>query len=310
MFWVGHSGTRDLLLSRQRGAEKSNADSEIHSLCSSCQADGTHSTCIGTCRRYGDCGHQCSSSCHAGPCPPCGVLCEYACKHKVVKAKCGAILQPCMKKCRWVAECTTFCCLPCTSVPISKPCNQLLGCGHLCAGLSHETCTTTCTQCLTGRFPEKLQIVLPCNHTLDVQVADQIGKFDLFFRISNLGVIKATSFEKLPRQAMCLPCPTCQAPIEGLPRYSLINKAIRLPQTLDDLYYHFGRDLNQLMYRIYMAKTEYKNTRGAFRSQLGSGPLAGKANEYLVKARANMIHDLQVDIAKLRGNIYNSTGIS
>ena len=74
-----------------------------------------------------------------------------------------------------------------------------------------------------------------------------------------------------------------------------------LPQTLDDLYLYFGRDFSRLMRRIFNAKYDLKQTRQAFRDQLGSGPVAGRANRFLVGSRVDPLRPIQTDISVLRG---------
>ena len=269
-------------------------------LCSDCQAE-SHSTCTGACGAIGDCGHLCPLPCHTGPCPPCEVVYEKACEHGAYKYKCSTIQRPCMKGCRYLSGCPTLCCLPCAIMPASDPCNRLLRCGHLCASLADELCSSGCAQCLTGQFPEKLQIVLPCSHTYDVQAMDEILSFTSLFNIKADGVIESSRLHEVSRKATLLQCPTCQTQVDGIRRYSSIDKTLDLRRTLADIYFHFGHDLNRLMHRVYMAKSDLKSTRQTFRNQLGSGPLSGRANEYLVKARTNMIHCIQADIASFRG---------
>ena len=269
-------------------------------LCSDCQA-GSHSACTGACGDIGDCGHGCPLPCHIGPCPPCEVLCESTCEHGAYKHKCSTIQRPCMKACRYLSGCPTLCCLPCGIMPASKPCNRLLRCGHLCASLVDEVCSNGCAQCLTGQFPEKLQIVLPCSHTYDVQAMDEFFSTTSLFNIKPDGVIESSRVHEVSRKAALLRCPTCQIQVDGVRRYSLISKTLDLRRVLADIYFHFGHDLNRIMYRVYKAKSDLKSTRQAFRNQLGSGPLSGKTNEYLIKTRANMTHDIQADIASFRG---------
>ena len=115
------------------------------------------------------------------------------------------------------------------------------------------------------------------------------------------GIIKHTRVKPSFDIATLSKCPRCQVQVEEIKRYSSIKKMVLLPQTLDELYLHFGRELCRLMWRIYMAKIDFKNTRQEFRDQLGPGPLAGKANEVLVTARLSAILGIQVDIAKFRG---------
>ena len=74
-----------------------------------------------------------------------------------------------------------------------------------------------------------------------------------------------------------------------------------LPQTLDDLYLHFGRDLSQLMRRIFKMKSDLKQTRQTFRDQLGSGLMAARANRFLVGSRVDTLRPIQTDISGLRG---------
>ena len=74
-----------------------------------------------------------------------------------------------------------------------------------------------------------------------------------------------------------------------------------LPHTLDDLYLHFGRDLSQLMRRIFNAKYDLKQTRQAFRDQLGSGLMAGRANHFLVVSRVDKLRPMQSEISGFRG---------
>ena len=269
-------------------------------VCSDCQG-GTHSTCTGACGNVGDCGHQCPSPCHTGPCPPCEVLCQHICEHSAYKYKCSVIRQPCLKECRQLSGCPTLCCLPCGIRTSQQPCNKLLKCGHACASLADELCTNGCAQCLAGRFPEKLNIVLPCSHAFDVKELDDSLHLKSLFHIEPDGVVGPTPLDGFSDNAKLTQCPKCDAQFDGVRRYSSINRQMHLMKTLDDLYFHFGRDLNRLMWRIYTAKSDFKSSRQAFRDQLRSGPLAGRANEYIVKARTNMIHEIQFDIAKLRG---------
>ena len=269
-------------------------------LCNDCRA-GVHSTCTGACGNIGDCGHYCHSPCHTGPCPPCEVLCEHTCEHYTFTYKCSSIRRPCMKECRHLSGCHAPCCLPCVIAPSTNPCNRLLKCGHLCASLADEPCANGCAQCILGYFPEKLQISLPCGHTFDVQAMDEHMRIESSLSIDDTGVMVHKGIAASSSKATLFQCATCQAQTDRIRRYSWINKLLRLPRTIDDLYFHFGRDLNRVMWRIYTARADLKTTRQAFRDQLGSGPLAGKANEYLIKSRANRLQDIQSDIAISRG---------
>lgn len=141
--------------------------------CSGCQKRMTHSLCTGNCGNKGDCGHQCPSPCHIGPCPPCEVRCTRVCEHGTSTNKCSTIIRPCLKETLDTSGHLTLCCLPYDSKLSPGPCNRLLRCGHLCTSLADETCSNVCTQCLTGRFTERLQIVLSCSHTFDVQDLDE-----------------------------------------------------------------------------------------------------------------------------------------
>ena len=56
------------------------------------------------------------------------------------------------------------------------------------------------------------------------------------------------------------------------------------------------------MWRIFMAKSNLQNTRKSFRSQLRSGPLAGRVNETLVKSRFETIRLININTEGLKGN--------
>ncbi|KAL8792460.1 MAG: hypothetical protein Q9195_004916 [Heterodermia aff. obscurata] len=149
--------------------------------------------------------------------------------------------------------------------------------------------------------PESVELlVIVGTHTYDVQAMDELSSIKSLFNIKPDGVIEFSSVQEVSREATLLQCPTCRTHVDGIRRYSSINKTLDLHRTLADIYFHFGHDLNRLMHRVFLAKSDFKSTRKAFRNQLRSGPLSGKANEYLIKARANMIHGIQADIAFFR----------
>lgn len=116
-----------------------------------------------------------------------------------------------------------------------------------------------------------------------------------------MGSYKYASVDGSLNKTVLSGCPKCQAQADNIRRYASTKKMLLLSQTLDDLYLHFGRDLSQLMRRIFNAKYDLKQTRQAFRDQLGSGLMAGRANRFLVGSRVDKLRPVQTDISGLRG---------
>ena len=95
-------------------------------------------TCGDPCRRERRCGHRCTESCHAGPCPPCPVMVERACHcgATTARVRCSAAVavRSCGQVCGRTLECGTHTCTaPCHEGPC-EPCGrdeaQQCYCGH------------------------------------------------------------------------------------------------------------------------------------------------------------------------------------
>ena len=269
--------------------------------CSHCRGRGNHSLCDGQCGRIGDCSHSCPRPCHESPCPPCEVVCERPCAHGTLKHKCSIILDPCTKPCAQISGCHALCCLPCTRTASNNPCRKILKCGHVCPGLEDEQCHKTCTQCITGTFPDYLQVYLPCTHAVDVQTLDQHLDVPTLFEVTDLGIIDRPkpSAMKMVQQPSC--CPRCGQPIDEIRRYSGAKKLREVSSTLDELYVMLGQKLKSFMMRTFNTQNDLEQERKTFAQKLISGPLGGKNNENLVKLRGTKTVDLQADIVNFRG---------
>lgn len=270
-------------------------------ICSDCQIRGTHAKCNGQCGRVGDCGHPCPLPCHSGNCPPCEVVCEAVCAHTKYKHKCSSVSEPCTMACSNIAGCNALCCLPCTTFASNNPCPRILKCGHLCPSLEDERCPDICAQCVTGDFPEYVQVCLPCTHAVDLKTLDRHLEATNFLNITDTGQVGSPKPLALQDALDLSGCPRCGGPVDEVRRYSSISKLRQISKALDELYVMFGQKMNSFMMRTFHARGDLRDEQKSFAQRLISGPLGGKNNENLVKMRGSRTMELQTSIITFRG---------
>ena len=274
--------------------------------CCDCTNNGHHLNCAATCSKDLSCGHQCLATCHQSSCPPCKSPCQGTCNHGGCTQGCGMICDPCMRSCEWACPhtgyCTTICCLPCDILPCNEPCTKLLICGHLCPSLCGELCVTKCVQCATGQFQDKIQMILHCGHTFDLEdLDDHVGLSD-FHDLDVKGHILSTNvLPEKARVSIRTYCPVCRKSITNIRRYALIIKLSVLNETFDRICAGLSQQLSVFMEQVYTIKTQYEQSYNTFQQTLKPSPLSGKTNEDLVNKRRMILARVENSIENFKG---------
>ena len=276
--------------------------------CFSCNQKGNHLVCEAVCRKeQPSCKHECLAKCHTGyPCPPCQHPCLVSCEHGNCPNICGKECERCVKGCIWECRhegaCASICCLPCTRIPCSQPCTQILPCGHLCPSLCGEKCSKACLQCSTGVVPEKVQMFLPCGHNFDLAELDNhVGIAELYRIDENGGILEVIASTVKGERNVNTWCPTCGQSCALINRYALHNQLQTFESVLDSLHVRFYRKTSKFLDQMYSKKLGLDSSFQAFQAGLKPGPLTGRYNELKIRERGNVLGELQENILGFRG---------
>ena len=121
-----------------------------------------------------DCGHQCASKCHDGPCPPCTRICSRPChSHNLMvhNMPCHVANRSCGNPCGKTLPCGLHQCPrtchagECTSKPCDQLCNLELECGHKCA----HKCHAKLGDCSLFECLAPIMVYCPCGSNSEKQ---------------------------------------------------------------------------------------------------------------------------------------------
>lgn len=143
---------------------------------------------------------------------------------------------------------------------------------------------------------------LPCNHSFGVEFLDELFGMHDVYRMSMTGKIEAVAISPT-RQAhtrkIC--CPTCQHPCQSVKRYALLHKLSTFEQDVDRMYAKSSRKLHIFMGDMERMKLELDLSFDTAASELKPGPLTGRKNADVVRARTNASSALEASITGFRG---------
>ena len=285
------------------------------SKCIECKENDFHGKCEGMCSKRNPCGHHCPAKCHSGPCPPCGLPCLRSCEHgRVCRKPCRINCDPCVQACQKSScahqVCSSICSLPCDRLPCSLPCTRVLSCSHICPGLCGEPCADVCLQCVTGQLPAKARIFLPCGHNFDVADLDAQSELGNIFDIGTFGEVLAMQHTVMGGCKKTPQCPNCGAACDSVPRYRQFGQFRVAPDTIERLYKMLGRKMRMFARNIQDYRKNLEKGFEWFCDNFEPGPLTGRANTAVIKARLLYIIPLETAIGRYRGTLFTNPDVN
>ncbi|KAL8945029.1 MAG: hypothetical protein Q9216_000013 [Gyalolechia sp. 2 TL-2023] len=158
-------------------------------------------------------------------------------------------------------------------------------------------------KCETGEVPPGTNIFLPCGHDYDVADLDSKLGVDKMLELSDSGKILSLK-GSMAETCVSLPqCPQCGAPCGDVGRYRHLRQFRVASNTVDRLYSMFGRKMKMFAEKIQGASKELDIGFGLFCKHVERGPLAGRTNTALVKARMVYMMPIQTLITRFRDEV-------
>ncbi|KAL8853505.1 MAG: hypothetical protein Q9221_001664 [Calogaya cf. arnoldii] len=169
--------------------------------------------------------------------------------------------------------------------------------------LAESHATHVCSRARRLPLPAEAKIFLPCGH--DFNVADLDAQFGLgkIFDISTSGEILAIKSGVAEVCKKTPECPQCHAPCGSVTRYRHFGQFQLAPETLERLYKKFGRKMRTFARNVQDYRKKLQQGFEWFRDNFEPGPLTGKANSAMIKARMLFIVPVETAIARYRDEI-------
>ena len=200
--------------------------------CGLCRMGRLHVACNCPCGRRLVCGHFCTEPC-TDFCPPCTVRCENRCAHSACPLECGQACTSCREPCTWFCRhstCTNLCSEPCNRLPCSRPCMEMIGCGHPCIGLCGEPCPTLCRICDKDQVTEILfgEEDDPSARFVQLQDCRHVIEYTALDRYMGITSEQDERYQGGTVNIQLKKCPKCTTPIRRCNRYgNIINNRLQ-----------------------------------------------------------------------------------
>ena len=177
----------------------------------------------------------------------------------------------------------------------------MLSCGHLCSSLCGERCTTRCLECITGSFPERSQIALPCGHYLSVKSLDDLLGLNKIFKIDDDGNVQDVGLE-IDETAFTDPrCPSCGLSCKDVRRYAIFHQLQNLNDNVDCAQAYFSQRIHKMLGNINQIRGDLDFSFDRFRNCLKPGPMAAHQNELMILQRGNAFAEVNATVHHIKG---------
>jgi hypothetical protein len=256
-------------------------------ICHQCRsADGEfgkldHGSCLQKCdRAYSTCSHRCRSTCHEGePCSPCTTKCDTRCTHARCGKLCSESCSPCLEercnsgmKCPHNEQCIMPCAAPCSWIPCSERCNEVLSCGCRCPSVCGEECPDAkyCQKHASDEIKamqadllmftsygdialdEDPCVFTSCGHIFTIDSLDGTMGMQDYYQVDPLTgkYIKLKSTAAPFSAQGTKPCPECRGSLRNLARYGRMVRRALLDESAKKLTTWSNRKHQDLAIRL------------------------------------------------------------
>ncbi|KAL8658342.1 MAG: hypothetical protein Q9226_001086 [Calogaya cf. arnoldii] len=176
-------------------------------------------------------------------------------------------------------------------------------CHAACPARTSYHVRTSALDFATRKLPAEAKIFLSCGHNFNVADLDAQLGLGKIFDISTSGEILAVKSRMAEVCKKPPECPQCHAPCGSVTRYRHFGQFQLAPETLERLYTKFGRKMRTFARNVQYYRKNLQQGFEWFRDNFEPGPLTGKANSTMIKARMLFIVPVETAIVRYRDEI-------
>lgn len=210
-------------------------------------------------------------------------------------------MEPQGVSCQHEEDFATPCCFPKTSLPCSRPCAELLQCGHQCHSLESEACPPPqlCPTCERKDTSTAMIYVQECGHVVSVEELDernlqQVYVADLKGVIIDFGLASIDTLQE--------PSCSCGVLCPGVNRYRQISKLASLPRTFSHLFSKVYRKLSYFARHTDYLDRNLQASLAQLTDNIQPNPLAINLNNKILLERGLELRRLEREIRQYKAD--------